>query len=190
MVTKQLCGNWLQSLCTLQSLKSEIKHRESRWSSVYWQVPFHKFIPTLNVDLPFFQFDIIISLYAFRYRILFADKFEAYDSKELLLLTFFNISMEGNFSSGNMISGPGGSFDLQNSMRPHHQQHNNPFTLHQHQYHNPRSSRQQIHPLIHENFPLRMGTIQDCDCHTQTISLADFTKGERGKSSVSDERWL
>lgn len=95
--------------------------------------------------------------------------------------------MEGNLSSGNMISGPGGSFDLQNSMRAHHQQHNNPFTLHQHHHHQPQSTRQQVHPSIHENFPLRMGTIQDCDRHTQTISLADFTKGERGKSSVSDE---
>ncbi|XP_023758038.1 uncharacterized protein LOC111906507 [Lactuca sativa] len=95
--------------------------------------------------------------------------------------------MDGNLSSGNMISGAGGSFDLQNSMRVHHQQHNNPFTLHQHHLHQPQSNRQQIHPSIHENFPLRMGAIQDCDRHTQTISLVDFSKGERGKSSISDE---
>ena len=69
--------------------------------------------------------------------------------------------MDGNLSSGNMISGAGGSFDLQNSMRVHHQQHNNPFTLHQHHLHQPQSNRQQIHPSIHENFPLRMGAIQE-----------------------------
>lgn len=103
--------------------------------------------------------------------------------------------MEGNLSSGNMISGPTGSsyggLDLQGSMRPHHQQHNNPFTLHQHHHHHhPQSSRQQgsmVHPSIHENLPLRMGMIQDCDRHNPTISLADFGKGERGKSCVSDE---
>lgn len=95
--------------------------------------------------------------------------------------------MEGNLSSGNMISGSGGSFDLQNSMRVH-QQHNHPFNL-QHQQ-NPQSSRQQgsiIHPSNNENFPLRISTIQDCNRHNQIISLSDFTKGERGKNSMSDE---
>ncbi|KAK1436406.1 hypothetical protein QVD17_02186 [Tagetes erecta] len=82
--------------------------------------------------------------------------------------------MDGNLSSGHMISGSGPSFDLQ---RVHHQQQNNPFTLHQQQY----------HPSIHENFPLRIGTIQDCNRHNQTISLAEFTKGEKGKTCMSDE---
>ncbi|KVH98620.1 hypothetical protein Ccrd_023156, partial [Cynara cardunculus var. scolymus] len=103
--------------------------------------------------------------------------------------------MEGNLSSGNMISGQTGSsyggLDLQGSMRAHHQQHNNPFTLNQHQHHHHlQSSRQQgsmVHPSIHENLPLRMGMMQDCDRHNPTISLADFGKGERGKSCVSDE---
>ncbi|KAI3733095.1 hypothetical protein L1987_64313 [Smallanthus sonchifolius] len=90
--------------------------------------------------------------------------------------------MEGNISSGHMISGSGGSFDLQSSLRVHHQQQNNPFNI--------QSTRQQgsmINPLVHENFPLRIGTIQDCNRHNQTISLAGFTKGDRGKSSISDE---
>ncbi|KAD6119400.1 hypothetical protein R6Q59_025462 [Mikania micrantha] len=99
--------------------------------------------------------------------------------------------MEGNLSSGNMISGSGGSFDLQSSMRVHHQPQNNPLNLlHQH---NPQSTRQQgsiIHPSVQESFPLRIGTIQDCNRHDQTIqtfSLADFSKGERRKSAMSDE---
>lgn len=106
--------------------------------------------------------------------------------------------MDGNLSSGNMISGSGGSFDLPSTMRIHHQQqqqqNNNPFTLHQHQNHlhhlNPQSARQQgsmIHTSIHENFPLRIGTIQDCNRHNQSVSLTGFTKGDRGKSCVSDE---
>ncbi|XP_071715768.1 uncharacterized protein [Rutidosis leptorrhynchoides] len=97
--------------------------------------------------------------------------------------------MESNLSPANLISGSGGSFDLQNSMRVHQQQQhqNNPFNF----QHNPQSTRQQQGsinpPLTHENFPFRMGMIQDCNRHNQTISLSDFGKGERGKSSVSDE---
>ncbi|KAI3807484.1 hypothetical protein L1987_23414 [Smallanthus sonchifolius] len=84
--------------------------------------------------------------------------------------------MESNLSSGNMISGSGGSFDLQSSMRVHHLPQTNPLNLH-HQ-HTPQSM---IHPSVHENFPLRIGTIQDCNPHNhnQTIALADFGKGER-----------
>lgn len=68
--------------------------------------------------------------------------------------------MDGNLSSGHMISGSGGCFDLQ---RLHHQQ-----------------QQQQQHPSI---LPLRIGTIQDCNRHNQTIS-----KGEKGKKScMSDE---
>ncbi|KAD4584770.1 hypothetical protein E3N88_22371 [Mikania micrantha] len=104
--------------------------------------------------------------------------------------------MEGNLSSGHMIFGSGGSFDFHSSERINHQQQNNPFNLHhqhnlqRHQNHSPQSSRHQgsmIHPSIHENFPLQIGTTQDCNHHNQTISLTEFTKGERGKNSMSDE---
>ncbi|XP_071737764.1 uncharacterized protein [Rutidosis leptorrhynchoides] len=92
--------------------------------------------------------------------------------------------MEGNLSSGN--------FDLQSSMRVHQQQQQQqtiPFNFDHHQ-HNIQSTRQQqgsMNVSTHENFPFRMGTIQDCNLHNQTISLSDFGKGERGKSSLSDE---
>nr|GEV63359.1 hypothetical protein [Tanacetum cinerariifolium] len=72
--------------------------------------------------------------------------------------------MEGNLSSGNMISISGGTFDLQ--------------------------ARQQgtmVHASIHESFPLRMGVMQDCTRHNQTVVLSDMGKGDRGKNSVSDE---
>ncbi|XP_076941002.1 uncharacterized protein LOC143610394 [Bidens hawaiensis] len=90
--------------------------------------------------------------------------------------------MEGNLSSGHLISGSGGAFDLQSSMRIHHQQ-TNPFTLHQSAI--PQGSM--IHPSVHNTFPLRIETIQDCNPHNQTISLAEFAKGERGKCSLTDE---
>lgn len=90
--------------------------------------------------------------------------------------------MEGNLSSGNMIPGGGsyGSLDLQGSMRVHH---------HQQQRHHHSLPRQglMVHPSIHENFPLTMGSMQEND---QAISLSDFPKGgggERGKNSASDE---
>ncbi|GJY94317.1 hypothetical protein Tco_0510678 [Tanacetum coccineum] len=105
--------------------------------------------------------------------------------------------MEGNLSSGNMISGSGGTFDLQGNMRLHHQQlnsniSNSPFSMHQPHHHNPnaQSARQQgtmVHASIHESFPLRMGVMQDCTRHNQTVALSDLGKGDRGKNSVSDE---
>ncbi|KAK2979591.1 hypothetical protein RJ640_020083 [Escallonia rubra] len=87
--------------------------------------------------------------------------------------------MEGNLSSGSMIAG-GGSYglDLQGSMRvQHHQQH--PLALHQHQSH-PR----QVRSSIHEGFPLTIGSMQDRD---QSLSMVDYSKGERGKLSTSDD---
>ncbi|PWA69642.1 hypothetical protein CTI12_AA295560 [Artemisia annua] len=105
--------------------------------------------------------------------------------------------MEGNLSSGNMISGSGGTFDLQGNMLLHHQQlnsniSNSPFSMHQPHHHNPnaQSARQQgtmVHASIHESFPLRMGVMQDCTRHNQTVALSDLGKGDRGKNSVSDE---
>ncbi|XP_076917866.1 uncharacterized protein LOC143578086 [Bidens hawaiensis] len=106
--------------------------------------------------------------------------------------------MESNLSSGNMISGSGGAFDLQSSMRVHHQLQNNPLNLHHHnQNPNPNPNpnpnlqltREQSMMLgsVHENFPLRIQTIQDCNRHNQTISLAEFNKGERRTGVVSDE---
>ncbi|KAK6246398.1 hypothetical protein QQP08_022374 [Theobroma cacao] len=92
--------------------------------------------------------------------------------------------MEGNLSQGGMISGGGsfGGLDVQGSMRVHHHaQH--PHNIHQHHHSNPRQGAS-IHPSIHEGFPLTMGTMQNCD---QTIAMTDYNKGERRKSSVSDE---
>ncbi|XP_057503387.1 uncharacterized protein LOC130786937 [Actinidia eriantha] len=92
--------------------------------------------------------------------------------------------MEGNLSSGNMIPGGGsyGGIDLQGSMRVHHHQ-QHPLTLHQQHHSLPRQGLM-VHPSIHENFPLTMSSMQDCD---HSISLEDFPKGERGKNSASDE---
>ncbi|KAB1220852.1 hypothetical protein CJ030_MR3G023980 [Morella rubra] len=91
--------------------------------------------------------------------------------------------MEGNLSQGGLIPGGAsyGGFDLQGSMRVHNQgQH--PHTIHQHQS-RPRQGSS-VHPSVHVGFPLTMGSIQNCD---QTISVADFNKGERCKNSASDE---
>lgn len=96
--------------------------------------------------------------------------------------------MEGNLSQGGMNPGGGsyGGLDLQGSMRVHHHE-QHPHNIHQHHHHhlNPRQGAS-VHPSIHEGFPLTMGTMQNCD---QTISMTDYHKGERGKSSltVSDE---
>ncbi|XP_059631605.1 uncharacterized protein LOC132274360 [Cornus florida] len=92
--------------------------------------------------------------------------------------------MQGNLSSGNMISGSGsyGGLDLQGSMRVHHQQ-QHPIPLHQHHHPLPRQGSM-VNPSIHEGFPFRKGSMHDCD---QTISLADYPKGERGENPASDE---
>ncbi|KAM7514690.1 hypothetical protein LguiA_004273 [Lonicera macranthoides] len=92
--------------------------------------------------------------------------------------------MEANLPSGNMIPGGTsyGSLDLQSPLRVHHHQQSQ-LTLHQHNHSHP-SQGPMVHPLIHESFPLTIGTMQDCD---PSISLADYAKGERGKNSASDE---
>ncbi|XP_054787782.1 uncharacterized protein LOC129293720 [Prosopis cineraria] len=44
--------------------------------------------------------------------------------------------------------------------------------------------RSSVHSACHDGFPLAMGTLQNCD---QTISMADFTKGDRCKNSASED---
>ncbi|KAG2663092.1 hypothetical protein I3760_16G011200 [Carya illinoinensis] len=91
--------------------------------------------------------------------------------------------MDGNLSQGGLIPGGAsyGGFDLQGSMRVHHQaQH--PHPGHQHQSRARQGSS--VHPSIHVGFPLTMVTVQNSD---QTIPVADFSKGERSKNSLSDE---
>ncbi|KAG2665607.1 hypothetical protein I3843_15G015000 [Carya illinoinensis] len=91
--------------------------------------------------------------------------------------------MEGNLSQGGMITGGAsyGGFDLQGSMRVHHQaQH--PHTIHHHQSRTRQGTS--VHPSVHVGLPLSTGSIQNCD---QTIPVADFNSGERSKNSASDE---
>lgn len=84
--------------------------------------------------------------------------------------------MEGNLSQGGMHPGGAsfGGIDLQGSGRVHH--HTN---MHQSHHHTPRQGSS-----IHEGFPLTMGTMQSGD---QNMLMADYNKGERGKSSMSDD---
>lgn len=92
--------------------------------------------------------------------------------------------MEGNLSQGGMIQGGGssfGGFDLPGSMRVHRQaQH--PHSMNQHQTHPCQGSG--VHSSVHDGFPLTMGTLQNCD---QTMSLTEFSQGDRSKNSPSDE---
>ncbi|CAA3030285.1 uncharacterized protein LOC111376151 [Olea europaea var. sylvestris] len=93
--------------------------------------------------------------------------------------------MEGNFSSGSMMQGNGSyvDFDLRGPMRVHHgQQHT--LALHQ-QHHQPHAGQgsSTVLPTIHANFPLTLGRMQDRD---KTVSQADYSERERGKSA-SDE---
>ncbi|KAL1193038.1 hypothetical protein V5N11_036335 [Cardamine amara subsp. amara] len=81
--------------------------------------------------------------------------------------------MEGNFQGGVVRGGPSsyGGFDLQGSMRVHHQD-----SMNQHR-HNPNSR-----PL-HEGLPFTMVTGQTCE--HQNKSMTD--KGEKEKHSVSED---
>ncbi|KAI3464647.1 hypothetical protein Pfo_021310 [Paulownia fortunei] len=92
--------------------------------------------------------------------------------------------MEGNLSSGSTMQGNAsyGGFDLQGPMRVHHHQ-QHPLALHHQHNSHPRQGSSMAHPTIQENFPLTIGSTQDCD---QTISLADYGKLDMGKSA-SDE---
>ncbi|KAL2519897.1 sequence-specific DNA binding transcription factor [Forsythia ovata] len=92
--------------------------------------------------------------------------------------------MEGNLSTGNMLQGNGscGGFNLQGLVRVHHHQ-QQPLALHQQQNSHPRPGSSMVRPTSHENFSLTIGSTQD---NEQTISFADYSKGERVKPA-SDE---
>ncbi|KAE8714295.1 hypothetical protein F3Y22_tig00110198pilonHSYRG00137 [Hibiscus syriacus] len=91
--------------------------------------------------------------------------------------------MEGNLSQQGMVpvGGSHGGLDVQGSMRVHnHGQ--NPHGIPQHHHPNPCQGAASVHS-INEDFALKMGSMQNCD---QIISMMDY-KGDRGKSSISDE---
>ncbi|CBI18199.3 unnamed protein product, partial [Vitis vinifera] len=83
-----------------------------------------------------------------------------------------------------MIPGgaPYGGLDLQGATRIHHHQH--PHNLHQQHHSHSRQGTMNHSSIHHEVFPLTMGSMQDCD---QSISMADYNKGEKGKALTSDE---
>ncbi|CAA2993539.1 Hypothetical predicted protein [Olea europaea subsp. europaea] len=93
--------------------------------------------------------------------------------------------MEGDLSPGNMLQGNGsyGGFNLQGPVRVHHQQQQHALALHQQHSSHPRQGSLMARPTSHENFLLTIGNAQDCE---QTISFADYNKGERVKPA-SDE---
>ncbi|CAK8573389.1 unnamed protein product [Lathyrus sativus] len=88
--------------------------------------------------------------------------------------------MDVNLSQGGVGNSFGG-FDLPGSIQVHHQAHH-PHTIHQHQPHPHPHPRQgsSLHSSVHDGFPL----LQNCD---QTVSMTDYSKGERSKNSTSDE---
>jgi len=91
--------------------------------------------------------------------------------------------MEGNLSQGGMVQGGSsfGGFDLPGSMRVHRQGHH-PRSMNQHQTHPCQGPS--VHSSVQDGFPLTMGTMQNCD---QTMSMAEFSQGDRNKNSPSDE---
>ncbi|XP_039000418.1 uncharacterized protein LOC120126253 isoform X2 [Hibiscus syriacus] len=89
-----------------------------------------------------------------------------------------NLSQKGMTSAGISF----GCLDLQGSMRVHHPvQH--PHDMHQHHYSNPRKGSS-ARPSIRGSFPLTMRASQNSD---QAISMTNYNRMERGKSSLSDE---
>ncbi|CAJ2629869.1 sequence-specific DNA binding transcription factor [Trifolium pratense] len=90
--------------------------------------------------------------------------------------------MDMNLSQGGVGNSFGG-FDLPGSIQVHHQAHH-PHTIHQHQSHPHPRQGSSLHSSVHDGFPLTMGTLQNCD---QTISMTDYSKGERSKNSTSDD---
>ncbi|KAG8378123.1 hypothetical protein BUALT_Bualt08G0105400 [Buddleja alternifolia] len=98
--------------------------------------------------------------------------------------------MEGNLPSGSMMqrNSSYGGFDLQGGPGPirvhHHHQQLNPLSLHHQHNSHPGQGSSMVNPTIHENFPLTIGTPQDCE---RTISLAEYNKLNRGKSASDDD---
>ncbi|KAL2497112.1 sequence-specific DNA binding transcription factor [Abeliophyllum distichum] len=84
-----------------------------------------------------------------------------------------------------MLQGNGscGGFNLQGLVRVHHHQQQHPLALHQQHNSHPQPGSSMVRPTSHENFSLTIGSTQDCE---QTISIADYSKGERVKPA-SDE---
>ncbi|KAF9601584.1 hypothetical protein IFM89_020500 [Coptis chinensis] len=90
--------------------------------------------------------------------------------------------MEGNLSTGSLISGSSyGVVDLQGGMHVHHQQH--PHALHQQQQPNSQQGSM-AHQPMHDVFPLTVGSMHECE---QTMAIAEYNKGERAKTTTSDE---
>jgi len=97
--------------------------------------------------------------------------------------------MEGNLlPTGSMIPGASyGMLDLQNPIHMHHSQHPHPpFHHHHHHHQNPSNQGSMAHPQMHDIFPQSVNHMQDCD-QPMTLPRADYNKGERGKTSTSDE---
>ncbi|CAI8604352.1 unnamed protein product [Vicia faba] len=86
--------------------------------------------------------------------------------------------MDVNLSQGGVGNSFGG-FDLPGSIHVHHQAHH-PHTIHQHQPQPHARQGSLLHSSVHDGFSL----LQNCD---QTVSMTDYSKGERSKSSTSDE---
>ncbi|KAF9608768.1 hypothetical protein IFM89_011389 [Coptis chinensis] len=67
-------------------------------------------------------------------------------------------------------------------MHVHHQQH--PHALHQQQQHLHSQQGSMVHPPMHDVFPLTVGRMHECE---QTMTIVEYNKGEREKTTTSDE---
>ncbi|KAF9622285.1 hypothetical protein IFM89_031088 [Coptis chinensis] len=67
-------------------------------------------------------------------------------------------------------------------MDVHHQQH--PHVLHQQQQHLHSQQGSMVHPPMHDVFPLTVGRMHECE---QTMAIVEYNKGERAKTTTSDE---
>lgn len=88
-----------------------------------------------------------------------------------------------------MQGGSYGMLDLQNPIHMHHSRHSHPSFNHQH-HQNPNNPQHQtsMAPLqVHDIFP-QSGSHMQQDClQPLTVPVMDYTKGERGKTSASDD---
>ncbi|OAY74032.1 hypothetical protein ACMD2_10861 [Ananas comosus] len=93
--------------------------------------------------------------------------------------------MEGNIQPGNMIPGSSyGVLDLQSSMDINHQNPSHPL-FHPPQQ-QPNNLGSALNPSMNGTFPLSMNHMPECN-HQHGVLYMDYTKGERGKHSLSDE---